>query len=375
MLRLPIAVFSGAVLAGVAFLGPAAGAQLPAQRPSSPGASPASTAANLPSEPNSDAQTELQTGSRLTRQGFLEQAIPHLLAARRQGLAPYATAVNLGICYLGTHQYKDAVSILQELVATDHATASVYNLLAQAYLGNRQRQEAWQSFLRAAAATPKDEKLYDYLADACTDQGDFVLGLSIVTRGLDALPDSARLHYERALFLAQLGNLEQARPEFERAAALAPSDDIGYLAKVQLALYGDQYALAETILHEAIEAGHNDFRMLSLLGTVLLREGAAPGDPKFAEAQAALEKSARENANYPAAQIALGKVYLMQDKPRLALAHLEAGRRLEPNNPAVYVSLASTWQKLGNREKAAAMRRQLARLIAQKTANASPAKP
>ncbi len=40
--------------------------------------------------------------------------------------------------------------------------------------------------------------------------------------GLRHLPDSARLHYERGLFLAQLDRLEEARPELDRAAQLAP---------------------------------------------------------------------------------------------------------------------------------------------------------
>ncbi|MGB6974249.1 MAG: tetratricopeptide repeat protein [Terracidiphilus sp.] len=370
MLRLPMAVFASAAL-----FCQAAGAQLPARHTAASGATLTGSAANPQSERAGSAQSELQTGSALTGEGFLTQAIPHLLAARSQGVAPYATGVNLAICYLGTNQYKEAVSALRELVAQGRATAIVYNLLAQAYLGSHQRQQAWQSFSLAAAATPRDERLYDYLADACTDQGDDSLGLEIVNRGLKELPESARLHYERAVFLARLGNLEQARPEFERAAGLAPDSDTGYLAEVQQALYDDQYPKAEAVLHQANQAGHSDFRMLSLLGTVLLHEGASPGDPKFAEAKTALEKSAQEHPNYSATQIALGKVYLMEGRPRLAVEHLEAGRRLEPENPAVYASLAAAWEKLGDREKAATMRRQIGRLIAQKAANGRLVKP
>ncbi|HUX46046.1 MAG TPA: tetratricopeptide repeat protein [Terracidiphilus sp.] len=357
-----------------ALLCPAAGAQLARQAGARTPAQAATGASAAPPAAADDAQAELQTGSRLTREGFLQDAIPHLLVARRQGIAPYATGINLAICYQGTGQYQSAVEILREVAASGRATVTVYNLLAQAYLGNRQQREAWQSFLLAAAATPKDEKLYDFLADACTDNGDYALGLAIVNRGLRELPESARLHYERAVFLARLGSLEEARPEFDCAAELAPDSYIGYLAKVQKALYDDDFAKADTILHRAIRTGHSDFRMLSLLGTVLLNEGVRPGEPRFAEAQAALEKSAQERPNYSATQIALGKVYLIENQPRQAIEHLEIGRRLEPDNPAVYAALASAWEKLGDREKAVAMRKQIGRLLAQKAASGASAK-
>ncbi len=51
-------------------------------------------------------QRELQAGTSLTREGELPEAIPHLLAARAAGADPYATGVNLAICYIGTGRYK-----------------------------------------------------------------------------------------------------------------------------------------------------------------------------------------------------------------------------------------------------------------------------
>lgn len=364
MPRLPIAA-----LASAAFFCLAAGAQIPGQRMSNPSTRLNVPAANPQSESPDDAQSELLTGSRLTRQGYLREAIPHLLVARRQGIAPYATGVNLAICYLGTGQYEAAASLLKEMSKSGNASATVYNLLAQAYLGTQKRQQAWQSFLRAADATPRDEKLYDFLADACTDQGDYSLGLAIVNRGLHALPNSARLHYERAVFISRLGDFEKAKEDFDEAAQLGPGTYIGTLATVQKLLYESEFAKAEVILHQAIKSGESDFRTLSLLGTVLLHEGAAPGDLKFAEAQAVLERSAQEDPNYSATQIALGQVYLMEDKPRAAIDHLEIGRRLDPDNPAVYASLASAWEKLGDRGKAAAMRKQMGKVLAQKAVN------
>lgn len=318
-----------------------------------------------------DARAELETGTQLTARGYLRQAIPHLLAAQQAGIDPYATGVNLGICYLGSGEYKQAIAVLRGLDDSGLGSAAVDNLLAQAYIGNAQPQDALRTFRRAAAATPKDEKLYAYLADACTDRKDYALGLEIVNEGLQQLPDSARLHYERGLFLSQMGSFDAGGgPEFDRAAQLAPNSYIGLLALVQKDLYEDDLAAADKVLHQAIQSGHRDYRMLSLLGTVLLHEGAAPGDPRFAEAETALEQSAQENPGYSATQIALGKVYLMENQPQKAIDHLEIGRRLEPANPAVYANLANAYDRLGEHVQARQMRQEMGRLLAEKSTGA-----
>lgn len=323
-----------------------------------------------------DARTELEMGAQLTADGHLQQAIPHLLAAQQAGTDPYATGVNLGICYLGTENYRQAIAVLQALDASGLGTAAVENLLAQAYIGNQQPQDALRSFRSAAARTPKDEKLYAYLADACSDHKDYSLGLQIVDQGLQQLPDSARLHYERGLFLSQLGGFDESgRPEFDRAAQLAPNSYIGFLALVQKDLYEDDLAGADKVLHEAIQSGQRNYRMLSLLGTVLLHEGAAPGETRFDEAQHALEESAQENPGYSATQIALGKIYLMENQPQKAVDHLEIGRRLEPENPAVYASLASAYDRLGDHVQARLMRQQIGRLLAETPAGSDKNRP
>lgn len=329
---------------------------------------PATPPADAPSDP----RAQLQAGSRLTRQGYLQQAIPNLLAAQRAGLAPYAVGVDLGICYLGTGQYQKAISVLESLDSSGPRAALVDNLLSQAYIADGQSSKGFQVFLQAASLDPQNEKLYDFLADTCTDHKHFHLGLKIVDYGLTRLPRSARLHYEKAMFLAQLDSLDQAKPEFDRAAQLDPRGYIGYLAQVQKYLYEDDLSAADKVLHQAILAGHHDFRTYSLLGTVLLHEGATPGQPQFAEAKKLLLQSAQEQPNYPSTQIALGRIFLMLGNARQAVQHLQIARRLQPDDPAVYTNLANAYELLGQRSRARNMRRQLGRLLAQRETQKTP---
>ncbi len=298
------------------------------------------------------AEAALQKGIALTGQGRFEEAIAPLLRAQGKVPEEYAAEFNLALCYLGTGRYSQAITILNGLRAGAHDTAAVNNLLAQSYVGSREQDKAIEALQRAAEQTPKDERLYAYVADACTDHNEYALGLRVVEIGLKYLQDSARLHYERALFLARLDRLEEAKPEFGRASDLAPGSDIAYLASVQEALYEENFAKALRLVRGAIEAGHRDYQMLSLLGTILMHVGATPGEATFAEARKALEASVAAQPRYSTAQIALGKLYLMEGRTKDAVSHLETGRDLEPWNPSVYISLATAYRRLGEREKA-----------------------
>lgn len=345
---------------------PVAASSMP-QADTNPRTPPAHTGDPQLSTHDTDARTELKTGVQLTAHGDLQQAIPHLLVAQQAGIEPYATGVDLGICYLGTGYYKQAIVVLQALDDSDLGSATVDNLLAQAYIGNAQPQDALRIVRKSAARGPKDEKFYAYLADACRDHKDYSLGLQIVDQGLQELPASPRLHYERGLFLSQLGSFEESGgAEFDRAAQMAPNSYIGFLALVQKDLYEDDLAAADKVLRQAIQSGQRDYRMLSLLGTVLIHEGAAPGEARFAEARKALEDSAQQNAGYSATQIALGQIYLMDNDPQKAVDHLLIGRRLEPDNPAVYANLARAYDRLGDHAEARLMRLQIGRLLAEK---------
>lgn len=334
---------------------------------------PAARAPAAPgNQPQDQGRDELRTGAALTRSGALRDAIPHLLAARAAGADPYATGVNLAICYVGTGASAQAIPLLESLRSAGYRTPATATLLVQAYIATNRPKDAYDLLSAAAAAAPGSETIFAYAADACTDARQYALGARLMDLGLAIFPASARLHYEKALFLAKVDEIEEARPEFDRAADLDPSGYIGCLARVQKDLYDDDLKGANVLLDQAIHSGHSDYRMLSLLGTVLLDEGVSPGDPRFPEAQSALEESARERPDFSATQIALGKIDLMLGQYREAVQHLEAGRALEPDNPAVYTSLAVAYRRLGEREKASQASAELGRLLARKPVEGSP---
>src|SRR5579872_2236910 len=167
-----------------------------------------------------EAESELQTGTALTRKGSFHEAIPLLMAARGRVANEYAANFNLALCYVATRQAGPAIEVLSDLRRTGHDGVDVENLLAQAYVGNGQPQEALASVEKAASLSPSNEKLYLFVADACRDHRDYGLGLKVVEIGLRNLPQSARLHYERAMFFTELDRFDEAKPQFELASKL-----------------------------------------------------------------------------------------------------------------------------------------------------------
>jgi predicted Zn-dependent protease len=299
-----------------------------------------------------DADAELQTGTALTRKGSFREAIPHLLAARKRVANEYMANFNLALCYVGTSQFKLAIEVLNELGRTGHDGVDVENLLTQAYVGDAQPEKALASLQKAATLSPQNEKLYVFVADACMDHKDYTLGIKVVDIGLQNLPQSARLHYERAMFLTQIDLPDQAKPEFELARKLAPESEIGHLAAAQQALIAGEIPSAIRFAREALKLGFENPALFTVLGEALIRSGVSPGQPEFEEAQVALEKATTRRPNDSASQISLASLYLAAGRFEDAIVHLKTARQLQPDNPSVYANLAKAFQRQGDLQSA-----------------------
>ena len=294
---------------------------------------------------------DLEAGIALTRKGQFQEAIPHFLNARGHVSKEFALDFNLALCYVATHQFDKALDVLTSLRNGGGDTAEVENLLAQSYIGLGRSQDALAAADRFVHLAPKNEKLYLYATDACMDAGDYNLGLKIAELGLKSLPNSAKLIFERGMFLSQLDQFDVARADFQRTQELAPGTDIAYIAGAQRALYEGNMQEAAKIAREGIEKGNYHFLLLTIFGEAVLGAGAVPGQPDFADAQEALEKVVSEHPNFAGAQLSLGKIYLAAARVDDAIAHLEAARRLEVGNPAVYSNLATAYRRAGKTDK------------------------
>jgi tetratricopeptide (TPR) repeat protein len=311
---------------------------------------------------DSPAEADLQKGIALTRGGKFQEAIPHLLAARGQVRDGYAAGFNLALCYVATGRYQPAIEVLNELRSSGHQNADVENLLAQSYIGIRQPEAALAAVQRAARQSPKDEKLFVYVAEACMDSGFFDVGLKVTEIGLTHFPRSGRVIFEHAMLLTHLDRLDEAKQELQKVIELAPGTDVAYIAAAQGSLFEAKVEEAVKVAREGIRKGNQHAMLLALYGEAVMRSGAEPADADFADACAALERAVAERPTYASAQITLGKLYLKEGRLGDAIARLNAGRELDPRNPAVYSNLATAFRRRGDAQQAEAMLAILAKL-------------
>jgi tetratricopeptide (TPR) repeat protein len=304
---------------------------------------------------NADAEAELQAGIALTRQGKFREAIPHFLGAQGQVANEFALDFDLALCYVATDQFKKAIPILSSLHGSEHAGAEVFNLLAQAYLGNDQPQEAFGAFKTAANLSPQNEKLYLFVADACMDHQYYTLGLEVVKLGLQHLPRSSRLYYERGVLHSLMDQPDLAKDALAQASQLAPGSNISYLAASQKRMLDGNIPAAIQAARDGIQSDPENYVLLTILGQALIRSGAGPGQPEFAEAEAALERAVTVRPNFAASQLALGQLYRMGGRLDAAIAHLEIARQLAPGNTSAYSNLAMAYQRQGKNEEARKM--------------------
>jgi tetratricopeptide (TPR) repeat protein len=302
--------------------------------------------------PNSQAEEELQKGTALTRAGLFADAIPHLRAAMGRVSNDYAARFNLSLSLIASGQPKLAIPILTALRTSGHDNVDVNNLLAQAYVGDGQNHEALEALQNASKLAPENEKLYLFVADACMEKQEYTIGLQAVDFGLEHLPNSATLHYQRGMFLVLLDQLDAGKKDFDLANEFAPNTDIAFLAGTQKAMLEGDVLGALRIARDAVKKGDYDYRVLTLLGEALLRSGIAPGELEFKEAQEALERAVAERPNYAGSQLALGKLAMLDNRMDDAIAHLERTLQLNPNDPSVYSNLAAAYRKRGDLQKA-----------------------
>lgn len=316
--------------------------------------SPVIAGQTVPSN-DTHADVELERGVRLTRDGRFADAIPHLLAAQRKVGNEFAAEFNLALCYVATGQNQAALPVLNTVLNTGHATAGVYNLLAQALIGMSRQEEAYEAFQRSAELDPKNEKLYLLLADSSMDYHLYDFSLKIVAVGIQHLPKSARLHYERGILLSFLDQPDEARLELKLASKLAPGTSISYLAEAQAGLLDANMPAAILAARSGLRKDPENYVLLTILGQALIREGVSPGQAEFDEAQAALEKSVATRPDYAVSQLALGQLYLMEGRLKEAITQLENSRRLAPDNPSVYSQLAAAYRRAGRLQDAEKM--------------------
>jgi Flp pilus assembly protein TadD len=291
-------------------------------------------------------------GLALSRQGLYDRAIPYFQAVNAAHPESYDAAFNLAICQVLTKQFPQAIAVLNAIANRGHKTAELDNLLAEALEGNHQVQEAINALREATQLAPEDENNYVDLAALCTNYDAYDLGLQIIEVGLHYHPKSDRLIFQRGVVEAMQDRFDLAEKDFQLASQLAPEKNLTYVALGVSYMQTGHLPEAIRSLRQRTREKPNDPILLYLLGDALIRSGASPGDPAFAEAHTLLEKSVELNPQLAASQVDLAKLYLKENRLDDARNHLERAKAIDPRDKTAYSQLAVVYRRTGKPELA-----------------------
>jgi tetratricopeptide (TPR) repeat protein len=271
----------------------------------------------------------------------------------RGGHSPTLT-YNLGLAQYLAGDYEDAIHTLEEAESPGHSLDNL-NLLAQAYEKNHQTQLAIDRLREAITLFPDDENSYLDLATICIDHNSYPLGIEIVQLGLKNKPGSEKLLFQLGVLHALSGEFDLARDEFRRAGKLAPGRDlpVAALELADIQQNGRKDTLQE--LRRNLKQKGDSAILCYLLGSSLIRNGAQPGTPEYAEARSVFQKALHLDPKLPYPYIEMGKMYEQSGKVLEAIPLFEKAAVLGPRDPSSYYHLARDYQKLNQPHKAAQM--------------------
>jgi len=307
-------------------------------------------------------RAQFQLGIALASHSHEEQAIPFFEAVQKQYPDSYDAAFNLALCYVATKRFTPTIELLTGLKRKGKVTAELDNLLAEAYKGAEQIQPAIDALREATRLDPQDETNYIDLAALCTDHDAYDLGLEVIEVGLHYNSQSDRLIFQRGILRAMKNQFDLADQDFQLAAQLAPDNNLTYAGLSISYMQTGNLPEAVRTLRERIREKPADATLQYLLGEALIRAGAAPDAPEFAEAKAALDHSIALNPAFVPPKVDLAKLYLRENRVDDAVTLLEKARSLDPNEKSIYSQLATAYRRQKKTEQVAAALGTLTRL-------------
>jgi arylsulfatase A-like enzyme/Flp pilus assembly protein TadD len=158
---------------------------------------------------------------------------------------------------------------------------------------------------------------------------------------LAQLPDALAARRDLAFTLGQLGRLDEAASEYEKAVALAPDDTRARIDYATLRMRHEQWDLAIVQARHAAQSSPQDFAAFSILGSCYSRLG------KLDEAALAFEQAVRLEPQVVGTRQALGQIYFQQHRYGQALECFQAVLAADPSSASARSGLAAAQRALG----------------------------
>ena len=261
--------------------------------------------------------------------------------------------VCLGLVYIGTGKYEQAVGQYRRSIELDPTADAAYSGLASAYEHLNQPAEAESTFQRAIALRPNYWATYNWLGGFYQRHARYADAAKMYAQVVKLAPDSFIGYNNLGIIHLAQGQYAEAIPLLERSLAIRSTGD----ARSNLAYAYFQtrrYADAARVFEEAVKLDDKSYIAWGNLGDAYYWAPGRRADasPAYRKAIALGEESLRVNPRDAGALASLATYHAMLGEKKPALAALDRALRLAPASPDLLFTAGLVYQQLGDSERA-----------------------
>ena len=261
--------------------------------------------------------------------------------------------IALGLVHAGRGKNEKAIADFQRALVLDPGNDAAYRGLAKVYEKSDNPEEAEATFNRAIRLKPNFWAGHYDLAVFYYRQSKYEEAAKEFQEVVRLTPDNFRAYSSLGGTYYMLNRLPEAQKMLERSLEIRKT----YFAASNLAtLYYIQgkYEEAARMYEEALALNDRDYRVWGNLGSAYYW---APGTrekalPAFRKAIHGAEQSLGVNPKDAQTIVDLGAYYSMVGEGTKAESLIQKAVRIDRQNPAIMYRAATTYEQLGNRDKA-----------------------
>ncbi|HEX8335370.1 MAG TPA: tetratricopeptide repeat protein [Pyrinomonadaceae bacterium] len=292
--------------------------------------------------PAATPSSRAELGAALVEAGLAEEGAREIGAVVAAEPSNVRAVVALARAHLKRKDIPAAGRVLEGAVARGLDAAPVYAALAEVYEAGGYVENAIPAMRLAIERDPRNESYrlrYGLMLNDTRAPGAAVIR---VREALQEFPNSSPLWLALGIAQSADGKSDDARKSFERALELDPRSvpALAYLGST----YGErgQYAEAVALYERAISAGPDFAAPYYLAADALLKQPAFDA----ARVERHLARAVEIEPDFASARLALGKLYVRQERWNEAAAEFERVTRLDPQSADARYQLGRVYVRL-----------------------------
>lgn len=264
--------------------------------------------------------------------------------------APLRQHIDAGSSLLAQGRGAEAESEWRKATEIDSQSTKAWELLGNYYLVTSNWPAAINAFKRVEKLAPDALDLKSRLALVALRSGDFISAEKYSDQVLKTKPDDITALKVAVAVAEQNKNLEKQLSLLQHLAALQPNSP--EVLMTQAAALSSQFRYDEALppLNRLLQIDSDFSDAYALRGEILYKN--SPDAAALQRAEADFKKVLQLEAENIEAHRYLGRIYLRQNRPRLAIEEFETIGRGRPYASAHLFELSTAYRKAGEEAKA-----------------------